>query len=701
LRCRSSSSIGIGYVAQSFGDEVPRFFICCQNTPFRDAILLAVGETDAALGREGYQLRVTSEHIVIRSGAGAGLFYGVQTLRQLLPPAIESNHVVADVAWVVPAVSIQDSPRFAWRGLLLDCCRHFMEVDFVKRIIDLLAYYKMNRLHWHLTEDQGWRIEIQKYPRLTAVGAWRTDHDGRAYGGYYTQDDIREVVAYATSRYVTVVPEIEMPGHSVAALAAYPDLSCRGEPLAVQNRWGVHKDVYCAGNEQTFTFLEDVLTEVMTLFPGEYIHIGGDECPKDRWRECPKCQTRIAAEGLADEDELQSWFIARVEKFLNAHDRKLIGWDEILEGGLAPGATVQSWRGTDGAVAAARQGHDAIVSPTSHAYFDYDVGVTDLRQVFTFSPLPENLEDPYTHHVLGGECNLWTERTPQEMVDNRLFPRLLAMSERLWTASADPDFTDFWRRVRNHYQRLDYLDVAYGPEARPLTLQPTFDPTRGEFIVKLEVDEPGLDLRYSLDGSPPTLTSPRYERPLRFSESTVVTARTFRDGYPYGANLQKRLHRHLAVGCELRLTHQPSERYAAGGRLGLVNGVRGSQYYRDGFWQGIEGDDLEVVVDLGRIISVRRIDVGFLQDVNRWIFLPLQVEYAYSLDGKEFQILGRQTHNVAPDDLRETILPLGLDLNGIQTRFLRVRATNRGTCPPDHPGAGGKAWLFVDEIVVE
>ena len=304
--------------------------------------IVLVRRGDEAMGAEGYRLEVTEKAVRIEAYQPAGLFYGVQTLRQLLPEEIEApdKQQAPLGGWTVPSVTIEDKPRFPWRGMLLDCGRHFMDKEFVKRYVDLLAYHKMNRLHWHLTEDQGWRIEIKKYPKLTEVGAWREYEDGTVYGGFYTQDDVREIVAYAKSRFVTVVPEIEMPGHSVAALAAYPEFSCTGGPFEVETQWGVHKDVYCAGNDRTFKFLEDVLEEVMTLFDSPYIHIGGDECPKDRWKQCPKCQGRIKVEGLKDEHELQSYFIKRMERFLSSKGRRLIGWDEILEGGLAPAATV-------------------------------------------------------------------------------------------------------------------------------------------------------------------------------------------------------------------------------------------------------------------------------------------------------------------------------------------------------------------------
>ncbi|UCC21666.1 MAG: beta-N-acetylhexosaminidase, partial [Planctomycetota bacterium] len=333
------------------------------------SFLLTTENSDAALGDEGYELLVTKNNVILRAPKPAGLFYGVQTLRQLLPPQIESRKKVLDVDWTIPCVDITDKPRFAWRGSLLDCCRQFMTVPFVKRYIDLLAYHKMNRFHWHLTDDPGWRIEIKKYPKLTEISAWRNSGPGplrswdnppqtdEIYGGYYTQDDIRDIVDYAKSRYVTVVPEIEMPGHSSSALVAYPELSCTGGPFKVQNTMGISDDVYCAGNEKTFEFLEDVLSEVVELFPSLYIHIGGDECPKKRWEKCPKCQARIKAEGLKDEHELQSYFVKRIEKVLLSKNRRLIGWDEILEGGLAPQATVQSWRGMKGAIEASQQGH--------------------------------------------------------------------------------------------------------------------------------------------------------------------------------------------------------------------------------------------------------------------------------------------------------------------------------------------------------
>ncbi len=490
---------------------------------------------------ESYNLDVKPTRIDLRAPTTSGAFRGVQTIRQLIGPEFLSPEAIGapkDASTPrsvsIPCMTISDSPRYPHRGMLLDCCRHFMPKEFVKRYIDLLAYHKMNVLHWHLTEDQGWRIEIKKYPKLTEVGAWRMK-DGKRYGGFYTQDDIREVVAYAASRYITVIPEIEMPGHSIAALASYPELSCTGGPFEVETRWGVFDDVYCAGNDRTFEFMQDVLTEVMELFPSTYIHIGGDECPKTRWKTCPKCQARIAAEGLKDEHELQSYFIQRIEKFLNGHGRRIIGWDEILEGGLAPNATVQSWRGMSGAIAAATAGHDVIASPTTHCYLDYaqgrnpgeptNMGFVPLSKAYSFEPTPEELPDSRLHHVLGVQGNMWTEWAPPELVDRQVFPRLCALAEVGWSPKEARDWDDFSRRLTAHYPRLDALGVTY-------YIPPPF-PKSEAFSFKEQTQlafEPavlGGEIRYTLDGADPTAASTRFDRPLTIDKTVVVKARTF------------------------------------------------------------------------------------------------------------------------------------------------------------------------------
>lgn len=481
-----------------------------------------------------YSLVVTPARVSLLADNAAGLLHACQSLRQLL--------TTDDGAWVAPCCTIDDSPRYAWRGMLLDCGRHFVPVAQVKRMIDQLAYHKMNVLHWHLTEDQGWRLEVRSRPRLAELSAWRAatrasehprDAQGR-YGGFYSHEQVREIVAYAAARGISIVPEIEMPGHSRAALAAYPELSCTGGPHEVETRWGVIDDVYCAGNDETFVFLEAVLGEVCELFPSPYVHIGGDECPKTRWKSCAKCQARIKAEGLKDEHELQSYFIRRIEKFLSGKGKRIIGWDEILEGGLAPNATVQSWRGFDGAIAAAGAGHDVISSPTSHCYLDYaqgrgvgepvQMGFIPLEKVYQFEPAPPQLTPAQAKHVLGGEGNLWTEHAPPELLERQAFPRLCAIAEVLWSP-VPRDYADFQRRLAVHYRRLDAMDVRY------YIPPPEFTARSTTFTDSVEVTiEPAQlgDVYYTLDGSEPSPTSTRYEQPIALRESAMLRARTIR-----------------------------------------------------------------------------------------------------------------------------------------------------------------------------
>jgi hexosaminidase len=443
------------------------------------------------LGDEGYELAVTARRISVRARERAGVFYGFQTIRQLLPPAVFREAKVDSVAWTIPAVRIVDRPRFAWRGAHLDVGRHFMPKEFVKKYIDLIALQKMNTFHWHLTEDQGWRLEIRKYPRLTQVGAWRTQtvvgrqnsrtdsttwqFDGQRHGGFYTQDDAREIVAYARDRFVNVVPEIEMPGHALAAIASYPELGVTGQPADVGTRWGVYANILNA-EPSTVTFMQDVLTEVMELFPSRFIHVGGDEADKALWKTSPRIQELIKGLGLRDEHDLQSWFIRQMDEFLTAHNRRLVGWDEILEGGLAPGATVMSWRGTQGGIEAARAGHDVIMAPTSHTYLDYYQsqntdgeplaigGFLPIETVYSFEPVPAELEPQYRAHILGSQGQIWTEYLAgPKQVEYMAFPRLTALAEVLWTQPERKNYRDFLGRLPTHLERLSILDVAFRP----------------------------------------------------------------------------------------------------------------------------------------------------------------------------------------------------------------------------------------------
>lgn len=441
--------------------------------------------SDASIPPEGYRLAVSPDAVQIQAADAAALFYAFQSIRQLLPPEVEQERVNSDVDWSLSAVEIADHPRFSYRGLMLDVSRHFFSVEFVKRFIDLMSRYKFNRFHWHLTDDHGWRIELPAYPRLTEVGAWRRETmignnlktyggDGIPHGGFYTQDEIRDVLNYATERFVTVIPEIEMPGHSTAALTAYPEYGCHPGPYEVPVSWGIKKDIY-SPSDATFSYLEDVLTEVMRLFPSEYIHIGADEVPKDQWQASRLAQDVIQREGLADEDELQSWFIRRVEAFLNANGRRLIGWDEILEGGLAPNATVMSWRDMTGGVEAARQGHDVIMTPKDYVYFDYYQGdpagepvagrfghPIPLDTVYGFEPIPDELTEREARHIIGAQGNVWTEfiSTP-EHAEYMTYPRALALSEVAWSPRAARSLEGFFRRLNTNIAHLDALGVNY------------------------------------------------------------------------------------------------------------------------------------------------------------------------------------------------------------------------------------------------
>jgi len=497
------------------------------------------------LGDEGYRLSVGKGGITARAEKANGLFYAIQSIYQLLPVEMSAG---SDIA--IPFVEIMDRPRFGWRGLMLDVGRYFYSVDYIKKYIDYLAMHKMNVFHWHLTEDHGWRIEIKKYPRLTEVSAWRPSTNFQRgpyinpnpHGGFYTQADIKEVVAYAQARYVTVVPEIELPGHALSALVAYPQLSCTGGPFKIPEQWGIQKDIYCAGKEEVFTFLEDVLSEVAELFPSEIIHIGGDEAPKDRWKECPHCQRRIKEEGLKDEHELQSYFITRIEKFLNSKGKRIIGWDEILEGGLAPNAAVMSWRGIKGGIEAARMHHPVVMTPTSHMYLDYFQGepylepsaiggFLPLRKVYSFEPVPEELVGKERDFILGIQGNIWCEyiHSP-EKADYMTYPRGAAVAEIAWSAPERKDWVDFTRRLEAQYVRYEQMGINYARSAYQVYFEVKDGASGAPSTVELKTDSYQPEIRYTLDGTEPSTSSPVYKGALEVPQHTTVRAATFKDG---------------------------------------------------------------------------------------------------------------------------------------------------------------------------
>ncbi len=499
-----------------------------------EAIIVSLSGKDM-LGPEGYQMTVTRKLVRIDATTPAGAFYGVQTLYQILPVEIEKGGLSENVTWSIPCVRIEDRPRFSWRGMHLDVGRHFCPKDSVKRYIDMIASYKMNTFHWHLTEDQGWRIEIKKYPRLTTAGAWRKETMGNRtpHGGFYSQEDVREIVEYARQHFITVVPEIEMPGHSQAALTAYPELSCSGGPFTVATEWGIFNDVYCAGSEKTFQFVEEVIDEVSGLFPGPFFHIGGDECPKLRWSNCKRCQDRIAANGLKNEQELQSYFIKRVEQMLNARGKRLVGWDEILEGGLAPRATVMSWRGIEGGIEAAKSGHDVVMTPTSHCYFDYYQGVAGepkaiggflpIDTVYSYEPVPAALTAEESKHVLGAQGNVWTEWMPNyRQVEYMAATRMIALSEVVWTDKSQRNFKDFMQRMTPHYQRLGLRDINFrvpmplGVGGRKVIFK--------DALATISSPVPDATIYYTLDGHDPSTSSPKYAKPIPIKGDQTLKA---------------------------------------------------------------------------------------------------------------------------------------------------------------------------------
>lgn len=503
-------------------------------------------DKDAQVNDEGYLLNVTSKGVDIKAKTAHGVFNAMQTVMQLLPAEIESPNVIRYIAWTIPNVDIKDEPRFTYRGQMLDVCRHFASIEDIKRHLDVLAMYKINKFHWHLTEDQGWRIQIDKYPKLTEMGSRRIEGEGNEYGPFfYTKDQVKEVVAYAKERFIEVIPEVELPGHGVAALTAYPEFSCTGGPFEVRNIWGVANDVYCAGNDSTFQFLTDVIEEVIPLFESEYFHIGGDECPKGRWKACPKCQARIKELGLkgdkehSAEEKLQSYFVQRMEKVLLKHNKKMIGWDEILEGGLAPTATVMSWRGEEGGIAAANMGHDVIMTPGGWLYIDKYQGdsklssvtiggLLTLEKVYNYEPIPEKIADDKKHHILGAQVNMWDEYNYDvQQMEYDIYPRVLALSELTWTPSDRKDYKDFERRIENQRVRLDMHNINYYiplPEDKnaPSCNNVAFvDNTTLEF----KSTEP-VKMVYTTDGSEPTLTSTVYDKPITITENTTVKVRS-------------------------------------------------------------------------------------------------------------------------------------------------------------------------------
>ena len=673
---------------------------------------------DESLADEEYRLNVDASGIEIAAKEPAGVFYALQTLRQMLPVAAFTEQ---GARVEIPACQISDKPYFAYRGFMFDMGRHIFTVDEVKDMLDILAMHKINKFHWHLTEDQGWRIEIKKYPRLTEVGSIRKSsptgrnkgQDGKPYGGFFTQDEVRDVVKYATERFITVIPEIEIPGHSVAALAAYPELGCTGEQYEVATWWGVDERVICPGKESSFTFWEDVLTEVMELFPSEYIHIGGDECPKTFWKKCPACQKRIREEGLKNEAELQAYVTKRIEKFLNDHGRKIIGWDEILEGGLAPGATVMSWRGEGGGIAAARLHHDVIMTPNTYHYFDYyqakDTaaeplaigGYLPIERVYSYEPMPRSLSPDEQRYIVGVQANLWTEYIPDmAQVQYMVLPRMAALAETQWCAPQKKVYEQFLRRTARLCRIYDVKGWNYATHIFDVELDIHPDTADGTIAVTAStIDD--APVHYTLDGSQPTAASPVIEDTIAISSDAVLRTVALRENGAVSRTTTDAIHFSKATAKPVKLLQASHPSYTFDGASPLADGLTGDRNYKTGRWIGFCGTDLETVIDLGAPTEIS--SAGFRTCVEKgdWIFDSRGATVLVSDDGTQFREVAAETSPAMKSNDGNGVYTHTLKFDPVTCRYVKVLVLSEHSIPEWHGAKGYPGFLFVDEITLD
>lgn len=687
------------------------------GTEGKNAIVLALGVDNK--NPEAYELKVAGEGVTVKGATEAGVFYGIQTLRKSLPVAVGANISL-------PAVDIKDAPRFAYRGAHFDTSRHFFTVDEVKTYIDMLALHNMNRMHWHFTEDQGWRIEIKKYPKLTEIGSKRSEtvigknsgkYDGVPHEGFYTQEEAKEIVKYAAERFITVIPEIDIPGHMQAALAAYPELGCTGGPYEVWKMWGVSEDVLCIGNDQSLKFLEDVFAELIEIFPSEYIHIGGDECPKVRWAQCPKCQARIKQLGLKSdakhtkEERLQSYVISHVEKFLNEHGRQIIGWDEILEGGLAPNATVMSWRGEGGGIEAAKQHHDVIMTPNTYLYFDYyqskDTdneplaigGYLPVERVYSYEPMPKSLTPDEQKYIKGVQANLWTEYIPTfSHAQYMVLPRWAALAEVQWSAPEKKDYANFLSRLPRLIQWYDAEGYNYAKHVFDVTAEFTPNTTDGTLDITLNTldDAP---IHYTLDGSEPTAASPRAEGVVKVKENAVFSAKALRPTGDSRVLTEKICFSKSSM--KPIVANQPvNNQYKFKGESTLVDGLKGNGNYKTGRWIAFFKNDMDVTIDLQQPTEISRVALSTCVEKGDWVFDARGLTVEVSADGKNFTKVASESYPVMKEDDKNGVYHHELTFDPVQARYVRVIAPTEQSMPAWHGGKGSPAFLFVDEIEI-
>ena len=686
--------------------------------PGKGDIILSLGMKND--NKEAYNLTVNANNISISAPSEAGIFYGIQTLRKSIG-VTQSSRVE------LSGVEINDHPEYGYRGMMLDVCRHFFTLDEVKTYLDIMALHNQNRLHLHLTEDQGWRVEIKKYPKLTEIGSVRKEtvigrldsgkYDGKPYGGFYTQNELKELVAYAAERYITIIPEIDLPGHMQAALAAYPELGCTGGPYEVLTKWGVSDNVLCAGNDKTIDFLKDVLSEILQIFPSEYIHVGGDECPKKEWEKCAKCQAKARALGLrtdkhhTKEQRLQSYIMHEMEEYLNDNGRQLIGWDEILEGGLSPNSTVMSWRGEKGGMEAARQNHDVIMTPNSYVYFDYYQandrdneplaigGYLPMEKVYSYCPKPAGLTEAEQKHIVGVQANVWTEYMPNfEQVQYMILPRMAALSETQWPSQNNKDYEAFLKRMPRLIDIYDLHGWNYATHIFDVNTSITPNIETGVLNVAARTIDNAY-IYYTLDGSEPTEKSAKYVEELKINKSVELKMTAIR------ANRKSRVSSDVIKFSKSTLKPvtllQPThKRYTFDGQNTLVDGINGNYNYKTGRWIGFYKNDMEAVIDLKEEMEVSSATINTCVEKGDWIFDARGMSVAVSGDNKAFKEVAAEDYPAMEKDSRNGVYTHKLKFEPVKARYVKVKAISEKHIPGWHGGKGKTGFLFVDEISV-
>lgn len=739
IRCGSFAAAGAEFKCDPAMDEASKAVVeaFAQQLSLVSGKPSIVSEGDAKTGftfklnqnmpAEAYTLKVGKKGVKVEASGLNGFNYAVQTLKQMLPVAIYGTAETADAEWTLPCVVIKDEPRFGYRGMHLDVSRHFFGVDVVKRYLDIMEIHKLNTLHWHLTDDQGWRVEIKKYPELTTVGSIRKGTcvkknwnllDGQPYGGYYTQDEIREIVAYAASKGITVIPEIDLPGHMLAALTAFPELGCTGGPYDLWCRWGVSDDVLCVGKEETFTFIEGVLDEIIGLFPSKYIHIGGDECPKTRWEKCPVCQAKIKELGIEGDDKhtaehyLQSYTISRVEKYLNEHGRSIIGWDEILEGGLAPNATVMSWRGSDGGIEAVRQGHDAIMVPNTHFYFDYyqatDVdnepfgigGYVSVDKVYGYEPFTSDMTEEEKPHILGIQANVWTEYIKtEEHLQYMLLPRMTALSEVQWCQPEVKSWERFTKAIPHVTAAYDIMGYNYAKHIFDITgkVESNIE-DKALTVTFTTVDD--APIRYTLDGTEPTIDSTPYTGPVSVTEPCTIKANVFRENM-VSKTYVKQLELHKAVGCPVTMMTEPHQKYAGNSPVSFTDGLRGEVTFNAPEWTGFNGTPMEVIIEMDGNTAYASVEASALIEKGSHILNPTNIKVSFSEDGTTFtdpvEVKYPEEGMEDPDGLKV----YSVSFPETAAKFIKVKAEGPEHIPAWLGNPEYKGFIFIDEILVK